>query len=337
MKNNKTIKLLLIAILVFCSSGYVLANNYKTKTYVISESEVQEFEKNKLKNNLTEDGIEYQFSTYEKEEVKDSKTETKVVEKQNLRNNTEEYLKNNFPQEVNFNENGYEGTLILQNFDVQVVDQGTYEILDTKTITISNVDENDLDKVEKERIINGTRYYLIRTDWSVSNNITIDNTEVPTKYNGVSTYQAVLTREYPDLYNVKANYTGSVEKVNKDVKYKVSYNKIEIAEEKENNYIPVIIGGMSIIVLIAMYFIFRGNATIYNNVEGQFVKLAKIRIRKNKKIYLNKYAYKIKSNNYKLKINEKSFNKLKDTTIKFIKDNKEVEATIKVEEFKFNI
>ena len=65
--------------------------------------------------------------------------------------------------------------------------------------------------------------------------------------------------------------------------------------------------------------------------------MAKIRIRKNKKIYLNKYAYKIKSNNYKLKINEKSFNKLKDTTIKFVKDNKEVEATIKVEEFKFNI
>ena len=52
MKNNKTIKLLLIAILVFCSSGYVLANDNKTKTYVISESEVQEFEKNKLKSNL---------------------------------------------------------------------------------------------------------------------------------------------------------------------------------------------------------------------------------------------------------------------------------------------
>ena len=119
MKKNKTIKLLLIAVLVFCYSGYVLANDNKTKTYVISESEVQEFEKNKLKNNLTENGIEYQFSTYEKEEVKDSKTETKVIEKQSLRSNTEEYLKNNFPQEVIFDENGYEGKLILQNFDVQ--------------------------------------------------------------------------------------------------------------------------------------------------------------------------------------------------------------------------
>ena len=187
-------------------------------------------------------------------------TETKILNKAN-----DQYIRNYFGDTREYNDEIYEGTLKLTNYNIEEIDNGSYETIDEKVLEFNNYTDNDLINIEKEIVLNNTAYYLINVEWESDTVENVDGENIPVSYKGRKIYQTVKTIKNPNTYKVTAFYKGTVEKKDTVYEYNVVFEEQDIQEKKEeskeetedkketNIVAPIIISGAGVIGMLIWY------------------------------------------------------------------------------------
>lgn len=315
-----------------------ITENEYSQTVTLKESEEKNYFEN-LKDKITFENNEYSKGDITK--VSDSESNIKTVtEKEKLdklfNTNNKNTLKKEFDEELEYEKDGYIGTLKLKDVEIETVSQGNYEKIEYLDLDFDGYSQNDLANIDKEITRNGKTWNLIDVDWEVETSKEVDGTKVPTKYSGTMHYERVGTYPNPVKYRATAIYEGEVEAVDKESTYEIKYNLIPkeepVIEEKEpeekTNYTPVLIGAIGILVIL-LGILSRKNCYIYN---VQHKKIGSLRINENtKEINLDKF--KNDSKTYIIKLNNSIFNKIKNQKATIILNGKKIEIMIVKNEF----
>ena len=246
-------------------------------------------------------------------------TERSFTDSKILKKNSTEYILSQIPQEYNYSsEDNFKGTLTLDNESIQVreIKGDLYEYKVSLTKKYDNYNRNDLDTIPKTIKKGNVTYYLTSPSWEITSTEIIDNKEVPVTYSGNMLYEGIAYARYPSTYEVSYTYKGNVEKLEENpIIYKITY-------EKESNFIiPAILGSSGIIIIVVLFFFKKKRISIYNKQDNEYILIRKTNI-KNNKINLNKYAHLIISNDFKIELDNKAFNKYKDQELTILFDNK---------------
>lgn len=237
-----------------------------------------------------------------------------------LDSNSTEYILNQLPQEMDYNENGYVGKYILDTNSINVESKynGYKEVLVKDTKIYTDLDKNDLDNIPKQIKKDGLILDLLTTNWEVTETKQLQDNTIPSKYKATCYYATKKKVNNPITYIVTANYTGTAKKViENDYTYEITYKCIG----KDKNILPILaITGGSIIFIIVILFARKKNVIIYNFQNKEWKEVGKQRISK-PMINLNRYNYKSVSNRYKINLDEKIVEKYNGKMIN-IKRNK---------------
>lgn len=250
-----------------------------------------------------------------------------IIETKELARQDMDYINQQFGEKQNYNDGEYQGELNISNVKVETITHGSYQEIDEKILSFTNYSDNDLISIEKEIMLDNTKYYLINVNWEADDTETIDGEVIPKTYKGTKIYQAVKTIDNPNTYKVTVTYSGTIEKINTIYDYTVTYeNKIEEVqeEEKENNIIVpvIIISGLGLAIILISLFNLK-NTYIYSKTSKGFKLIKREKISdKNVIINISNCKNKSKDNIYAIKVNKIAFNKLKGRTISIILDNK---------------
>ena len=166
---------------------------------------------------------------------------------------------------------------------------------------------------------------LITTNWEVTETRQIQENSIPSKYKANCYYATKKRVDNPLTYIVTAEYNGTADKVvENDFTYVITYK--HIATDK--NYIPTIIllSGATLIVVV-IFITRKKNITIYNFQNKEWKEIGKQRISK-PIIKLDRYNYKVKSNRYKIVIDEKFINKHNGKMIKIKKQKRTIDKLL---------
>lgn len=325
-QTKKILFFIVIGLLTF--SSICLASNKQIER-IVKYSEENDFI-NSIQNEYIENDTTYTFISYSKtEEGENIKKEIFNTEEKILQSKDELTLEREFARTYNYKDEKYEGILNFKEYNIETIDNGYTEEIDTKKIQFKSYSTNDLNNIQKEKEINGYTYVLINVDWKVDNYEQIGTNKVPKSYTGIANYSTVIKTKNPDTYKVTATYEGNVEKVDKVYKYILNYEEQEKPKEekKEVNITPIIVitAGISII-LVAISMLFRTNATVYNIENGEKIKIKKVRIKKGSNIDLTNC--KIKGNHFLLKLSVSAYSKL---------ENQEITVSMNSQKIKINI
>lgn len=263
----------------------------------------------------------------DKEISEDNYRVKEIIETKELNRQDRDYINEQFGEIKKYDDGEYKGEIPIVDIKVETISNGYYEKIDEKRFDFSDYTDNDLNNIEKEIIINNTKYYLIKVDWKADETETIDGETIPKTYKGTKVYQTVLKVANPNTYKIIVTYSGTIEKINTIYDYTVTYeNKIEeVQEEKENNnlVIPVIIIsglGLAIILIVLSN---RKNTYIYSKTSKGFKLIKRERLNdKNILIDITNCKNKSKDNIYAIKVNKMVFNKLKGRTISLVLGSK---------------
>lgn len=329
MKKEKILKSLIIV-----STGIVMFSSVyganKTINKIINAT-TEDNIRNKIENQITIDKVKYNLSTYKLKNIEPEKIEkTYKSETKILNSDNESFLKSQFNSNYNYEDEKYKGELNLKDFNIEIIPGNKYEEIDQKTIVKNGLNKyNDLDKIPKTTIINGTTYYLIDTNWILEANKVIDNTEVPKTYRATSFYRAVLKKQEPNKYKVSANYKGIVNEKQRKQNLQIDYieeQKAEVKEGKKNNVPQIVIGFFAMIIAI-LGFLMRKNAKIILINKDEEKTLKKLRIKDNSMIDISNFNI-TDNDNLVLSIKEKDLYKLKGKKITMKRFNKTKTITI---------
>lgn len=311
------ITFLTIALTVANIFAYTESNIEETKdtliyTYEITEEQEVDFIKN-LANTVTKDKIT--ANLIDKSKSGGNKiytTERSVTESKILNNDSTEYILSQISQEYKYSsDDNFKGTLSLDNTSIEVkeIKGALHEYKVSLKKVYENYSRNDLDTIPKTIKQGGITYYLTNPAWEVTSTETIDNVEVPVTYSANMLYEGIAYRRDPSTYEVTYTYKGSVEKLEENpIIYKVTY-------EKEKNFIiPAILGSSGIIFIVILFFFKKKRITIYNKQNNEYILIKKTNI-KNNILDLNKFTHLIVSNDFKIELDNKAFNKYKNQTI----------------------
>ena len=226
---------------------------------------------------------------------------------------------------MEYSDSEYSGTINIKDYEIKTINNARYEDISEKTIPFSKYSKNDLDNIEKEKIINGITYYLINVDWNNDETEIIDNQVVPLNYKGKMIYQAIVQKNYPSDYEITVAYEGTVNKKNPKYTYIFEYEKIKeqepIIEEKADYTIPIIIISGVGVVFIILYFINSNTAKVYCKTDNGYKLVKIVHLSKNiNKINLDNCNHKIKTNMYAIKTTNGFYNKNKNMIIRVHKD-----------------
>lgn len=334
MKNKfKIVFLIILSIVILNISTIVFAENIITKIISANES----IDSNAFMQEIEDNGKKYKFSGYEElTTIPETKSQSYISDEKVLCSNEKEYLDTQFDSTYSYEDENYKGNLELKSYNIQEIDNGYSEKIDSKYIYYNNLPSNDLEQIDKTRIIQGREYVLINVEWSANSILTIDETEVPIKYNGKALYQCVIRNINP-TYKVQAIYEGNVDSKED---YILTYTEIEDKEpidEKTKNYIvPVAIALGGIIIMYICAILLDKNATVYNVQNGKMVKLKSKKIKANSIINITD-CENISGNCFILTVKESSYPKLSGKTvyIQFNNQRKEIILTTRKTCFKF--
>ena len=308
---------------------------YNIKTYSVTADEENTFIQS-LKDSYTTDGIVYTLTDIKKDggNITDRKeiiTTKKIITK----TNNKEQILNRLPTTLEYNENGYLGQYELNTDNLEIVSHynGYTEYLIEENKQYSDLERNDLDFIPKQITKNGIKLDLLKTDWKVQSTKKMGDTEVADKYIANCYYAGKTKKDNPYTYTVTATYSGIAEKIEeKPYTYTISYKMEEIKEktEKEDSKINIlpVLGGGSVGLIIAVYFIIRKNTKIYNLQYGHWKLVGKTFVSK-PKINLTKFSSSEVTNRYKIELSRNAVNKLNKDTIQVIKDSNVIEHRLK--------
>lgn len=273
--------------------------------------------------------------TKQQENMKELVIEKTIDENLIVSNSNKNHVINQCNKTKEINENGYAGTLSIDEDSLEIIPNETYSEEYKVYIqkTYNNVNSNELNDIPKEIQEKGITYYLINPTWEINSQEQIGENNVPTSYNGIMYYEGVNTRTLIKNYKATISYTGNIAKQEVDtITMTSTYKKqpIEIIE-KDNNYVVPAIATTSAIVFFSGLIILKSkNAKLYNYTNSNELKLIKkIHINEKEPIINITSATKIESNRYRLELSNGAYKKLKDKVIKIKYFDKEFNYTIK--------
>ena len=205
-----------IILLLGCFNMCFASSDLQTleKEHVVDYKVADEFY-NSINKTIVEDKVCYGLKNVDR--VDNFKTLTKeqeTIKEIEINTNKLDKVISLFNGTIDFEDDGYTGTLTRDNstLKVQIKDsyQEEYKVYLQKTY--DNVPSNELNNIPKEIKENGITYYLVNPVWNISETEIISNNEVPVKYNGTMYYEGVKTKTIVTSYIATVKYTGTISK-----------------------------------------------------------------------------------------------------------------------------
>jgi len=300
---------------------------YIKKTFIVSQEQENDFLLN-LEKEFKIDKKTYQLDNSIKTggditETIDINTTKTIKSDSNKTNKILEQL----PEEIKYDKNDFVGTykLDINSINIKTQYNGYKEYLVEDTKTYSNLDTNDLNNIPKQIMKDGMVLDLITTNWEVTETRQIQANSIPSKYKATCYYATKKRVDNPLTYIVTAEYNGTADKViENDFTYEITYKHIST----DKNYIPAIIllSGTTLIVVV-IFITRKKNVTIYNFQNKEWKEIGKQRISK-PFIKLDRYNYKVKSNRYKIIIDEKFIDKNNGKMIKIKRQKRTIDKLL---------
>ena len=300
---------------------------YIKKTFIVSQEQENDFLLN-LEKEFKIDKKTYQLDNSIKTggditETIDINTTKTIKSDSNKTNKILEQL----PEEIKYDKNDFRGIykLDINSINVKTQYNGYKEYLVEDTKVYSNLDTNDLNNIPKQIMKDGMVLDLITTNWEVTETRQIQDNSIPSKYKATCYYATKKRVDNPLTYIVTAEYNGTADKViENDFTYEITYKHIST----DKNYIPTIILVSGITLIVVVIFITRKkNVIIYNFQNKEWKEIGKQRISK-PIIKLDRYNYKVKSNRYKIVLDEKFINKHNGKMIKIKRQKRTIDKLL---------
>jgi len=322
---SMTLLLTTVNCFAYTEESSITNENNLIKTYTVNKDEEQDF-LSQIQKEYSDEEYNYKLEKQDKSggdytESKDIITTKTITLKTN---NTQKILKE-FPEIIEYSENDFNGEYVIDTDSLKVVTNynGYTEYLVEDNKEYPNLSRNDLDFIPKEILKNGIKLDLLKVDWELQSTKMIGDYEVADKYIAKCYYAGKIRKDNPYTYTVTATYKGIATKtIENPYQYTLTYS----FEKIPNNNLIYLIGGSSI-GIIAIFFIVRKNAKVYNLNNGEYKFVGRIYIRKDK-IKLSRFAPFEKTNKYKIIIADRKVKKLENKMITIVKGKNTVSKLV---------
>ena len=322
---SMTLLLTTVNCFAYTEESSITNENNLIKTYTVNKDEEQDF-LSQIQKEYSDEEYNYKLEKQDKSggdytESKDIITTKTTTLKTN---NTQKILKE-FPETIQYSENDFNGEYVIDTDSLKVVTNynGYTEYLVEDNKEYPNLSRNDLDFIPKEILKNGIKLDLLKVDWELQSTKMVGDYEVADKYIAKCYYAGKIRKDNPYTYTVTATYRGIATKtIENPYQYTLTYS----FEKIPNNNLIYIIGGSSI-GIIAIFFIVRKNAKVYNLNNGEYKFVGRIYIRKDK-IKLSRFAPFEKTNKYKIIIADRKVKKLENKMITIVKGKNTVSKLV---------
>ena len=322
---SMTLLLTTVNCFAYTEESSITNENNLIKTYTVNKDEEQDF-LSQIQKEYSDEEYNYKLEKQDKSggdytESKDIITTKTITLKTN---NTQKILKE-FPETIEYSENDFNGEYVIDIDSLKVVTNynGYTEYLVEDNKEYPNLSRNDLDFIPKEILKNGIKLDLLKVDWELQSTKMVGDYEVADKYIAKCYYAGKIRKDNPYTYTVTATYKGIATKtIENPYQYTLTYS----FEKIPNNNLIYIIGGSSI-GIIAIFFIVRKNAKVYNLNNGEYKFVGRIYIRKDK-IKLSRFAPFEKTNKYKIIIADRKVKKLENKMITIVKGKNTVSKLV---------
>ena len=266
-------------------------NNLKTFEYekTVKVNQIENCKK-ELEKEINKDGITYKLEDIIEKESTKIVSRNKEITKELLVNTNDKYkVLNMFKQELNVKEDGYTGTLKIDNNSVTIKPNDSYreEYKVYYEKEYKNVKSNELNNIPKTIKKDNVTYYLVDPVWTVSKTQIIDGRDVPVLYNGIMKYEAIRERTVVTNYIATVKYNGKLKKEVVDtVTLTIKYTEVateesniekKTEETKNNIVVPTVATGTGIIIFSGIILISRKNILIYNYQNNNCKLIRKIK------------------------------------------------------------
>ena len=322
---SMTLLLTTVNCFAYTEESSITNENNLIKTYTVNKDEEQDF-LSQIQKEYSDEEYNYKLEKQDKSggdytESKDIITTKTITLKTN---NTQKILKE-FPETIKYSENDFNGEYVIDTDSLKVVTNynGYTEYLVEDNKEYPNLSRNDLDFIPKEILKNGIKLDLLKVDWELQSTKMVGDYEVADKYIAKCYYAGKIRKDNPYTYTVTATYKGIATKtIENPYQYTLTYS----FEKIPNNNLIYLIGGSSI-GIIAIFFIVRKNAKVYNLNNGEYKFVGRIYIRKDK-IKLSRFAPFEKTNKYKIIIADRKVKKLENKMITIVKGKNTVSKLV---------
>ncbi|MBR2138264.1 MAG: hypothetical protein IJ966_03070 [Bacilli bacterium] len=322
---SMTLLLTTVNCFAYTEESSITNENNLIKTYTVNKDEEQDF-LSQIQKEYSDEEYNYKLEKQDKSggdytESKDIIT-TKTI---TLKTNSTQKILKEFPETIEYSENDFNGEYVIDTDSLKVVTNynGYTEYLVEDNKEYPNLSRNDLDFIPKEILKNGIKLDLLKVDWELQSTKMVGDYEVADKYIAKCYYAGKIRKDNPYTYTVTATYKGIATKT---IENPYQYTLIYSFEKIPNNNLLYIIGGSSI-GIIAIFFIVRKNAKVYNLNNGEYKFVGRIYIRKDK-IKLSRFAPFEKTNKYKIIIADRKVKKLENKMITIVKGKNTVSKLV---------
>jgi len=308
-------------------------DNTIVKKYTVAKDEEQVF-LSEIQKEYADENYRYKLGKQDKSggDYTESKeiTTTKTVTLKT--NNTQQILKQ-LPETIKYDENDFVGQYIIDTSSLKITTNynGYTEYLVEANKEYPNLSRNDLDFIPKQVLKDGIKLDLLKVEWELQSTKMTGDYEISDKYIAKCYYAGKVRKDNPYTYTIKATYKGTATKtIENPYEYTLTYN-MEKIDKKDNNLL-YILGGTSLGV-IAIFFIARKNAKVYNLKNGEYKFVGRIYIRKDK-ANLSRFAPFEKSNKYKIVIADRKVKKLANKMINIVKGESSISKLVTANDVK---
>ena len=322
---SMTLLLTTVNCFAYTEESSITNENNLIKTYTVNKDEEQDF-LSQIQKEYSDEEYNYKLEKQDKSggdytESKDIIT-TKTI---TLKTNNIQKILKEFPETIQYSENDFNGEYVIDTDSLKVVTNynGYTEYLVEDNKEYPNLSRNDLDFIPKEILKNGIKLDLLKVDWELQSTKMVGDYEVADKYIAKCYYAGKIRKDNPYTYTVTATYKGIATKT---IENPYQYTLIYSFEKIPNNNLLYIIGGSSI-GIIAIFFMVRKNAKVYNLNNGEYKFVGRIYIRKDK-IKLSRFAPFEKTNKYKIIIADRKVKKLENKMITIVKGKNTVSKLV---------
>lgn len=307
--------------------------NYIDKVYSVEQADEQNFF-NEIEHEIIIENAKY---TYADTKIENQDTiETKDIETTKtcvLTTNNKEKIIETLGTSIDYNEDGYIGTYLLDENSINIVthNNGYYDNLIDTTVEYTDLAKNDLDYIPKQITYKNKTLDLLSTKWEETATEKIGDATVGSQYKAIC-YYATKERIYrPNTYTITAKYVGIAEKnIENPLKVTISYKEEKVEEpiiEENNNIIPILGGTSGIVIFLGALLLFMKNVKVYNYQNGKWTYLGKTLLL-NGKIRLDSFRNKEITNKYRIELSKNLTRKYKDKTITISKGTNNVKQMI---------
>lgn len=306
------------------------------KEYTVDYKKADEFY-NSIEKNIIEDKVGYELNNIERKDNFKTLTREKEIieEKVTNTNNLEEVIKL-FNDTKDIEEDDYVGTLKRDNssLKIEINDsyQEEYKVYLQKNY--DNVSSNELNDIPKQITQNGTTYYLVNPVWNVAKTENVSDGEVPVKYDGIMYYEGIKTKTIITSYLATIKYDGVLEKeVPNTTTFTVTYKEVK----EYWNIVSAIAGTTGFIFASGIILLNIKNVKIYNLQNGEYKLVKKLRLTKDKKLFINLTPTKKEDRIYKIVLSKSLYKAVKGKNVKIKYYDRQQNYNIQNREFEVMI